>query len=67
MERKKGKNKRFNELQRHSYKNLDDLDEKDGIIDASEVFKAKKKLDKWWKDALERFNKINGLNKKGDD
>ena len=60
MDRKKGKIKRFRELQRHSHKNLDNLDEKDGVVDASELFKAKKKLDKWWKEALKRVNKING-------
>lgn len=63
MDRKKAKNKRFQELQRHSHKNLSDLDEKDGVVDASEVFKAKKKLDKWWKDALKRVNKLNGSKK----
>lgn len=66
MDRKKGKIKRFRELQRHSHKNLEYLDEKDGVVDASELFKAKRKLDKWWKDALRRVNKINGSIKDGD-
>jgi hypothetical protein len=67
MDRKKAKNKRLQELQRHSHKNLSDLKEKNGVIDASELFKAKKKLDKWWKDALKRVNKINGFSKEKKD
>jgi hypothetical protein len=63
MDRKKGKIKRFRELQRHSHKNLDEIKEKDGVIDAFELFKAKRKLDKWWKEALERVNNINGTRK----
>jgi hypothetical protein len=63
MDRKKGKIKRFRELQRHSHKNLDEIKEKDGVVDASELFKAKRKLDKWWKEALERVNNINGTRK----
>jgi hypothetical protein len=66
MDRKKGKIKRFRELQRHSDKNLNDLSEKDSVVDASELFKAKKKLDKWWKEALRRVNRINGNTKDGD-
>lgn len=58
MNRKKAKNKRFTELNRHSNKNLHNLKEQNGVIYASEVFKAKKKLDKWWKDALKRVNNI---------
>lgn len=58
MSRKKDKNKRFQELNRHSDKNLHNLREENGVIYASEVFKAKKKLDKWWKDALKRVNNI---------
>ena len=63
MSRKKEKNRRFYELNKHSHCNLNNLDEKDGVINAIEVFKAKKKLDKWWETALKRVNTINGLKK----
>lgn len=60
-EEEKRKN-RLKELHKHSQESFEqfvDFCTKDGVVDAKELFKAKKKYDKWWKEALERVNKLN--------
>lgn len=58
-------NKRLFELFRQSdepnfIKFLDQL-EKDGVIYAEHLFAEKKRQDNWWKQALERSNKVNNI------
>jgi hypothetical protein len=60
----KEKGKMIRELYSHSketYQAPITITSKNNVIDASKVFKAKKKSDEWWNDALSRLNKINGL------
>lgn len=35
-----------------------DIEREDGVLDATEIFAAKKKDDEWWKKAIERMNKL---------
>lgn len=43
------------------YDTFTDFKKEDGVIEASSVFEAKKKSDKWWKEAIKRFNSLYGL------
>lgn len=52
------KKTKIEELQRHSTSNLSHIRNKNGLIDAKNIFKAKKESDQWWEDALKRINNI---------
>jgi hypothetical protein len=49
------------------YDKFTDFNKEDGVIDASSVFEAKKKSDKWWKEAIRRFNLLHGLKSNKED
>jgi len=60
------KNKKLFELFRESkepnfMKFMDSLDEDERVIYAEHLFAEKKRLDKWWQEALERSNKVNNI------
>lgn len=64
MDRNAKRNRRLAELSKHSFSKFREFEqEEDGIIDARELFRAKKKYDQWWREALDRFNKLNGSKK----
>ena len=48
----------FRESKEPSFMKFLDGLEKDGVIYAEEVFAEKKRMDKWWKEALDRNNNI---------
>ena len=58
---KEEREKRLRELHKHSHESFDEFtnfDTEDGVIDATELFNAKKKHDSWWEQALRRLNAI---------
>lgn len=50
----------FRESNEPNFLNFLDSLEEDGVILAEKIFEEKKRQDKWWKEALERNNKLRG-------